>query len=52
MHINYTKLEMQYYLLNGDRNREVRNNIFKARIQTLDIKSQKKRNYSDTLSSG
>ena len=34
IYINYTKLEMQEYLLNGDRNKEVTNNIFKARSPT------------------
>ena len=44
--IKYEKLEMQEYLLCGDRNVNV------SRSQTLDIKSQKKWKYVDKLCSG
>ena len=50
--IKYEKLEMQEYLLCGDRNVNVSRIIFKARSKTLDIKSQKKWKYVDQLCSG
>ena len=52
MNIKYDKLEIQEYLLCGDRNIEVSKLIFKARGLNLDIKTQKKWKYSDRLCSG
>ena len=42
MDLKYSKLEMQEYLLDGDRNSNISNRILKARGKTLDIKLQKK----------
>ena len=50
--ILYSKLEMQEYLVDGDRNNNISKVIYKARGMTLDIKTQKKWKYSDTLCSG
>ena len=50
--IQFEKLVMQEYLLNGDRNSAVSKLIFKARTKTLDIKSQKSWKYEDLLCSG
>ena len=50
--IIYSKLEMQEYLVDGDRNNNISKVIYKARGMTLDIKTQKKWKYSDTLCSG
>jgi hypothetical protein len=41
LNIQLTKLEMQEYLLDGDRNIKVPKLIFKIRAKTLDIKAQK-----------
>ena len=40
--IQYKTLEMQEYLLGGNRNIDLSKFIFKARCKTLDIKMQKK----------
>ena len=50
--IVYSKLGIQEYLINGDRNVNVAKCIFKARSKTLDIKVQKKWRYEDTKCSG
>lgn len=50
--ISYSKLEMQTYLLDGDRDTRLAKLIFKARGQTLDLKMQKRWKYGDTLCSG
>ena len=50
--INYSKLEIQEYLLRGDRNVSVPTFIFKARSKTLDLKLQNKWKYEDLLCSG
>ena len=50
--IIYTKLEMQEYLADGDRNINVSKLIFKARGRSLDIKLQKKWKYEDKLCTG
>ena len=50
--IKYTKLEMQPYLADGDRNIRLTKLIFKARGRNLDIKIQKRWKYDDTLCSG
>ena len=50
--IVYSRLEMQEYLLDGDRDARVSKMIFKARGRTLDIKLHKKWKYSDTLCTG
>ena len=52
MDIEYSKLEMQEYLLCGDRNTSISKFIFKARGCNLDIKTQKKWKYDDKLCSG
>ena len=43
---------MQQYLLDGDRNRNISNLIFKARGKMLDIKLQKKWKFEDKWCSG
>jgi hypothetical protein len=50
--IDYAKLEIQEYLLRGDRSVSVPKFIFKARSKTLDLKIQKKWKYEDLLCSG
>ena len=50
--INYSKLVMQEYLADGNRNLEVSKVIFKARGMVLDIKTQKGWKYDDKLCSG
>ena len=50
--IVYSKLEMQEYLVDGDRDTRVSKMIYKARGKTLDIKLHKKWKYSDTLCTG
>ena len=50
--IHYSKLDIQEYLLSGDRNVNVSKLIFKARSKTLDIKVQKKWKYEDITCSG
>ena len=50
--IQYKSLEMQEYLLGGNKNIDVSRFIFKARSKTLDIKMQKKWKYEDKLCSG
>ena len=49
MDIEYSKLEMQEYLLCGDRNTSISKFIFKARGCNLDIKTQKKWKYDDNI---
>ena len=46
-HIQYSSLEMQEYLLDGDMVVDVTKFIFKARSKTLDIKAQRKWKYED-----
>ena len=50
--ITYSKLEMQEYLADGDRNINLARQIYKARGQILDIKLQKRWKYSDKLCTG
>ena len=50
--MEYSKLEMQAYLADGDRDNRVSRLIFKARGKTLDIKMQKRWKYDDTLCTG
>ena len=52
MDIQYSKLEIQEYLLHGDRDIDLSRLIYKARGLTLDIKTQKKWKYSDKLCIG
>ena len=47
-HIKYDDLEMQEYLVDGNRNTEISKFIFKARSMTLNIKTQKSWKYSDS----
>ena len=51
-HIQYDDLEMQSYLLDGNRNIEVSKVIYKARSLTLNIKTQKSWKYKDDLCVG
>ena len=48
----YERFEIQEYLLEGNQNTEISKIIFKARGQTLDIKTQKKWKYEDLLCVG
>ena len=50
--IVFNELKMQNYLSDGDRNIEVSKIIYKARGQTLDIKTQKRWKYSDVTCEG
>ena len=52
LEIKYEKLEIQEYLLRGDRDINVSKCIFEARGNTLDIKSHKKWKYENKLCSG
>ena len=52
LEIKYEKLEIQEYLLRGDRDINVSKCIFKARGNTLDIKCHKKWKYENKLCSG
>ena len=51
-HIKYDDLQLQEYLLDGNRNTDVSKCIFKARSMTLNIKTQKSWKYSDKLCVG
>ena len=51
-HLKYVKLEMQEYLLEGNRNTRLSKLIFKARGRNLDIKTHKKWKYSDDICVG
>ena len=50
--IKYSKLEIQEYLIHGDRNPKVSKLIYQARGQILDIKMQKKWKFNDKLCNG
>ena len=50
--IHYEKLEIQPYLLEGNKNTEISQVIFKARGKMLDIKDHKKWKYSDQICVG
>ena len=52
MDIKYQSLKIQEYLLEGNKNIELIKFIFKARGQTLNIKTQKKWKYSDKICTG
>ena len=47
--INYEKLEMEDYLLDGNKNTRTSKFIFKARSKTLDIKMQRGWKYKDKI---
>ena len=51
-HLQYKSLEMQEYLLEGNKNTELSKLIYKARGGTLDIKINKKWKYEDELCVG
>ena len=51
-HIQYKELEIQDYLMEGNRNNDVAKLIFKARSMTLNIKTQKKWKYKDDICIG
>ena len=52
MHIQYQDLEMQSYLMDGNKDVKTAKFIFKARVQSLDIKCQEKWKYSDNICIG
>ena len=51
-HLQYKKLEIQEYLMDGNQNTEISKLIFKARGKNLDIKEHKKWKYKDNLCIG
>ena len=51
-HIVYDKLQMQHYLLDGNKNTKASKMIFKARTKSLDIKTLKSWKYDDDLCVG
>jgi hypothetical protein len=51
-HLQYSKLELQEYLLDGNKNTEISKLIYKARGKNLDIKTHKKWKYKDNLCIG
>ena len=51
-HIKYDDLQIQEYLLDGNRNTDVSKFIYKARSMTLNIKTQKSWKYSDKICVG
>ena len=50
--MNYEKLEIQEYLLDGNKNTKLSKLIFKARGKSLEIKTHKKWKYEDTICVG
>ena len=50
--LQYTKLEIQEYMCEGSRNKEIAKVIYKARGKSLDIKTHKKWKYSDLMCIG
>ena len=46
-HIGYEKLELQQYLMDGNKSIQTSKFIFKARAKTLDIKTHKGWKYDD-----
>jgi hypothetical protein len=48
-HILFDDLEMQSYLLDGNRNIEISKVMYKARSLTLNIKTQKSWKYEDDI---
>ena len=48
-HLQYSKLELQEYLLDGNKNTEISKLIYKARGKNLDINTHKKWKYNDNL---
>merc|ERR1711947_32282 len=52
LHIVYTKLEMQEYLMSEKHNTELSKLIFKARSKMLDIKLHKRWKYTDVTCVG
>ena len=51
-HINYKKLELQKYLMDGNKNIDTSKFIFKARAKTLELKTQKSWKYDDKICIG
>ena len=49
---NYEKLEIQEYLLDGNKNTKLSNLIFKARGKSFQDKTRKKWKYKDTICVG
>ena len=47
-HIKYDDLQMQEYLVDGNRNTKISKFIFKVRSMTLNLKTQKSWKYSDS----
>ena len=52
LHIEYCNLRIQEYFIGGNCNRKLSQLIFKARSQTLDIKTQQKWRYADSTCIG
>ena len=52
LHIEYCELRIQEYFIGGNCNRKLSQLIFKARSQTLDIKTQQKWRYADSTCIG
>ena len=52
LNLEYKKLEIQEYFVEGNENTELANLIFKPRSIFLDIKLQKKWKYQDTMCVG
>ena len=50
--LKYESMEIQNYLVDGNKNTKLSKLIFKARLLTLDIKLQKKWKYEDTICVG
>ena len=51
-HLNYTRLSMQEYLVEGSKNPKISRLIFKARGRNLEIKTHKKWRYEDEICVG
>ena len=50
--MEYSELRLQEYFIGGNCNKKLSRIIFKARSQTLDIKSQQKWKYADSICIG
>ena len=50
--LNFEKLEMQDYFVDGNCNKQIAQVIYKARTQTLDIKTHRRWKYDDNICVG
>ena len=50
--LDYEKLEMQDYFVDGNCNKQIAQVVYKARTQTLDIKTHKRWKYDDDICVG